>query len=76
MAIVTPKSTAAWTRNSLKHRSSAMRKQAWLCRKAYTRGPYKDACEYLADAYDKAAQVFDDALAGVVERTPTEETEG
>ena len=62
MAVVTYAGVEAWTRNSLKHRRSEIRGWSRRCRKAYTKGPYKDACEILADAYDKAAQVIDDAL--------------
>ena len=51
-----------WIRNSLKHRKSEMLFHAGIARKALRKEHMGLAAEYLAEAYDKAAKVFDDAL--------------
>ena len=51
-----------WIRNSLKHEKSEMLFNARTARKAFRPKHMALAAEYLAEVYDKAAKVFDDAL--------------
>ena len=45
-------------RNSFKHRIAELRRSATKARKAYRKEYMGKPCEYLADAYDEAADVL------------------
>jgi hypothetical protein len=47
-----------WVRNSLKHRADEMRTMAAKCRRAFLKPWYGELANYLADAYEEAANVF------------------
>jgi hypothetical protein len=51
-----------WVNNSLKRNSSELKGEATKARKAYTRGTYFASCQYIAEVYSKAAQVFESAI--------------
>lgn len=47
-----------WVRNSLKARVNEMKASATRCRKAFNKAYMGELANYLADAYDEAAAVF------------------
>lgn len=55
-----------WLRNSLKHYLGEMEGHAAIARNAFRKPHMGLAAEYMAEAFDKAAKVFDEALRAMV----------
>ena len=56
------KHRAPWVRNSLSSQVSALRAHAHRCRRSFNRDYMGELANYLADAYDEAADVFQQKL--------------
>lgn len=52
------KSRATWARNSARHRRDTLRSSAARCRRAFRKEHMGVVANWLADAYDEAAAVF------------------